>query len=43
MAQLEQMPEGVLLVDSEWRVIGYNQGAERQLSYSGEKLRALYI
>ena len=43
MALFEQMPEGVLLVDSELRVIGHNQEAERQLNYSGEKLRTLYI
>lgn len=42
-ALFEQMPEGVLLVDSELRIIGHNQEAERQLQYSAEELRALHI
>jgi diguanylate cyclase (GGDEF)-like protein/PAS domain S-box-containing protein len=37
------MPEGVLLIDAELRVIGHNQEAERQLNYSAAKLRTLHI
>jgi diguanylate cyclase (GGDEF)-like protein/PAS domain S-box-containing protein len=42
-ALFEQMPEGVLLVDSELRVIGHNQEAMRQLKYGVEQMRSLYI
>ena len=43
LALFEQMPEGVLLVDSELRIIGHNREAELQLQYSAEELRALHI
>ena len=43
MALFEQMPEGVLLIDSELRIIGHNREAELQLLYSAEKLRTLHI
>jgi diguanylate cyclase (GGDEF)-like protein/PAS domain S-box-containing protein len=43
MALFEQMPEGVLLVDSELRIVGHNREAERQLDYCAEEMRALHI
>jgi len=42
-ALFEQMPEGVLLVDSELRVVGHNQEALRQLKYDAVQLRSLRI
>jgi diguanylate cyclase (GGDEF)-like protein/PAS domain S-box-containing protein len=43
LALFEQMPEGVLLIDNELRVIGHNHEAERQLRYDAEKLRSLHL
>ena len=43
LALFEQMPEGVLLVGSELRVIGHNQEALRQLKYQEEQLLSLHI
>jgi diguanylate cyclase (GGDEF)-like protein/PAS domain S-box-containing protein len=43
LALFEQMPEGVLLVDADLRVIGHNQEAERQLNYAAQTLRTLHI
>ena len=43
LALFEQMPEGVLLIDPELRVIGHNQEAVRQLNFSAGQLGAMRI
>jgi diguanylate cyclase (GGDEF)-like protein/PAS domain S-box-containing protein len=42
-ALFEQMPEGVLLIDMDLRVIGHNLEAERQLKYGADQLQELHI
>lgn len=42
-ALFEQMPEGVLLIDRDMRVVSFNQEALKQLEYSSEEMGRLHV